>query len=208
MNIKKVILTLTILIAGFASTVQAKTETYRLDPAHGQVGFRVKHLVISNVTGEFLKYEGVFEVDESKNAMMSGLVTIDASSIFTKHKKRDKHLKSADFLDVEKFPQITFKYKRIASKTDSKFTVLGDLSLHGVTKEVLLDMEVLGKIKDPWGNFRVGFTGTTRIDRRDFGITWSKVMDNGGLIVGDIVNVNIEGEAILDKPKTKKSLEK
>jgi len=204
MNTKKLLLTLTLLLMGLTSTVSAKTETYRLDKDHGQIGFRVKHLVISNVTGEFLKYEGVFEVDESKKAMISGLVTIDASSIYTKHKKRDKHLKSPDFLDAKKFPQIIFKYKRIVSKTDPKFKVLGDLTLHGMTKEVVLDMEILGRIKDPWGNFRVGFTGTTRIDRRDFGIKWSKVMDNGGLIVGDIVKINIEGEAILDKPKEKK----
>lgn len=204
MPAKKMIVTLAILLIGLTSAVYAKTETYRLDPAHGQIAFRVKHLVISNVTGEFLKYGGVFEVDESKNLLKSGLVTIDASSIYTKHEKRDKHLKSADFLDVKKFPQITFKYKRMISKADPKFKVLGELTLHGVTKEVVLDMEVLGKVKDPWGNFRVGFTGTTRIDRRDFGIKWSKVMDNGGLIVGDIININIEGEAILDKPEQKK----
>lgn len=204
MNAKKMFLALTVLLVGFPPIGFAKTETYRLDISHGQIGFRVKHLVISNVTGEFLKYEGVFEVDESKDLLKSGLVTIDASSIFTKHEKRDKHLKSSDFLDVEKFPQIIFKYKRIVLKADPKFKVLGDLTLHGVTKEVVLDMEVLGRIKDPWGNFRVGFTGTTRIDRRDFGIKWSKVMDNGGLIVGDIVNINIEGEGILDKPEEKK----
>lgn len=198
------IFTLAVLLIGLTATVHAKTEIYRLDPAHGQIAFRVKHLVISNVTGEFLKYEGVFEVDESKNLLKSGLVTIDAASIYTKHEKRDKHLKGADFLDVKKFPQITFKYKRIISKADPKFKILGDLSLHGVTKEVVVDMEVLGKVKDPWGNFRVGFTGTTQIDRRDFGIKWSKIMDNGGLIVGDMININIEGEAILDKPEQKK----
>jgi len=184
----------------FAFTSSSYAESFMLDKDHSQIGFRVKHLVISNVTGEFLKYEGTFEAD--KDGKVKAIhVKIDASSIYTKHEKRDKHLKSPDFLDAAKFPDITFDYKKTLSKEGQAYRILGDLTIRGIKREVVLSVTVLGTVKDPWGNFRVGFTGKTEINRKDFGMVWNKMLDSGGMIVGDIVHINLEGEGILVKAK-------
>ena len=201
MRSKNILQILTVLL--FAFTTFAYAENFILDKEHSQIGFRVKHLVISNVTGEFLKYKGTFEADQDGNIKKID-VEIDASSIYTKHEKRDKHLNSPDFLDTGKFPTITFKYKKTLSKEGSAYRILGDLTIRGITKEVVLDVKVLGTVKDPWGNFRVGFTGNSKINRKDFGMNWNKLLDSGGMIVGDIVNINLEGEGILVKEDKKK----
>lgn len=173
-------------------------EVYTIDPDHSHIGFSVKHLVISNVKGDFNAFSGVVETDEKDN-IKSATVKIDASSIDTDHEKRDKHLRSPDFLDVEKYPTLTFTYKSTQSRSGNRYKVLGDLSLHGVTKEVLLDLELLGKVKDPWGNFRAGITGSTELNRQDFGIVWNKLLETGGLVVGDTIKVSLEVEGILKK---------
>lgn len=194
MNVKKLLLTITLLLYSFS----AYADTYQLDPAHSSVGFSVKHMVISNVKGEFTKYSTTFELDKNDN-IKSVSVEIDASSLYTRNPKRDKHLKSPDFFDVEKFPKLTFTYKKTISKNGSAYKILGDLVIHGVSKEVTLEGEMLGKIKDPWGKFRVGFTGSATINRKDFGLVWNKILETGGLLVGDVVKISLEGEGILQK---------
>ncbi len=174
------------------------SEVYEIDPDHTHIGFSIKHMVISNVKGKFNTFSGTVEVD-AKDKIKKGMVVIDAASIDTNHLKRDKHLRSPDFLDVEKFPKITFKYKATKSQSGNRYVIIGDLTLHGATKEVELEMELLGKVKDPWGNHRAGVTGTTEIDRKDFGIVWNKLLETGGFVVGEKVKIGLEVEGILKK---------
>lgn len=173
-------------------------DVYNIDPVHTHVGFSVKHMVISNIRGKFNKFAGTFEIDE-KDHIKNVFLEIETVSIDTDHEKRDTHLRSPDFFDVQKFPKLTFKYKKTISKNGTHYKVLGDLTLHGVTKEVLLDMEFLGKAKDPWGNYRVGITGKSEINRKDFGLVWNKTLETGGILVGEIVKISLDVEAILKK---------
>jgi polyisoprenoid-binding protein YceI len=153
-------------------------------------------MMLSNVRGEFSKVAGKVEGEATKPTQAVIEATIDAASIDTREPKRDDHLKSAEFLDVAKYPTMTFKSKSIAPAGEDKFKVTGDLTLHGVTKEVVLDVSgVTPPIKDPFGKTRAGATATTKIDRKDFGINWSKTMDNGGLVVGEEVTITIDVEA-------------
>jgi len=153
-------------------------------------------MMVSNVRGEFTKVSGSVEGDEKAPTQAVINATIDASSINTREEKRDTHLKSADFLDVAKYPTITFKSKRIEPSGTGQFKVTGDLTLHGVTREVVLDVsDVTPPIKDPMGKTRAGAHATTKIDRKDFGINWSKTMDGGGLLVGNDVDISIDVEA-------------
>jgi polyisoprenoid-binding protein YceI len=156
----------------------------------------VRHMMVSNVRGEFSKVSGTIEGDEKTPAQAVINATIDAASIDTREEKRDTHLKSADFLDVATYPTITFKSKKIEPSGTGQFKVTGDLTLHGVTKEVVLDVsDVTAPIKDPMGKTRAGAHAATRINRKDFGINWSKTMDGGGLMVGDDVNISVDVEA-------------
>ena len=182
--------------ATLACAAPALAATWTLDPAHSSVQFSIRHLMVSNVRGEFSKVAGTVQGDESKPTEAVIEATIDATSIDTREPKRDEHLKSADFLDVAKYPTITFKSKRIEPAGDGKFKVSGDLTLHGVTKEVVLDVsDVTPAIRDPFGKTRAGATAVARIDRRDFGVAWSKTMDSGGLVVGNEVTITIDVEA-------------
>jgi len=173
-------------------------EIYSIDASHTHIGFSIKHMVISNVRGRFNEFSGTIETDKT-GKIKHVSVEIKAASIDTEHKKRDKHLRSPDFLDVKKFPFILFTYKRTLSQKGDHYKVSGDLNLHGITREVVLDMTFLGKIKDPWGNHRAGVTGTTEISRKDFGIVWNKLLETGGFIVGDTVKIYLEIEGILEK---------
>jgi len=185
---------LTLALATLATPALAATWT--LDPPHSNVQFSVRHMMLSNVRGEFTKVSGTVEGDPGAPAAATISATIDAASINTREPKRDEHLKSADFLDVAQFPTITFKSKRIESAASGKFKVTGDLTLHGVTKEVVLDVsDLTPPVKDPMGKTRAGATATTKIDRKDFGIDWSKAMDNGGLVVGNDIAITIDVEA-------------
>jgi len=175
-----------------------RADIYTIDPEHTHIGFSVKHLVISNVKGKFNVFSGTVETDEKDN-IKAATIEIAAASIDTAHEKRDKHLRSPDFLDVDQYPVLTFKYKSTQSRSGNRYKVLGDLSLHGVTQEVILDMELLGKVTDPWGNFRAGVSGTTTLNRQDFGVVWNKVLETGGLVVGDIIQVSLEVEGIRKK---------
>ena len=175
------------LIAGAA--------TYQLDTDHSSIQFKIRHLTVSNVTGTFNKIKGSASIEGEDLATLKVEVTIDAASVDTGHPKRDEHLRTADFLDVTKYPTITFVSKKVVKADPGKLRITGDLTLHGVTREITVDLEgPTPEIKDPWGNFRRGATGTARIDRRDFGITWNKALDTGGLVVGNEVGIQVDIE--------------
>jgi len=187
------------MIAVMAIAAPAKAATYDVDPSHTSIGFSVKHMVISNVKGTFEKYTGTFELD-AKDALTAASAEIDVASINTRDAKRDEHLRSADFFDVAKFPKITFKIKSMKIH-QIHYMVEGELTIRGVTKTVSLMGEMLGKVKDPWGNTRAGFTATGKINRKDYGITWNKTLDSGGVVVGDDVTIQLEVEGIERKAK-------
>lgn len=182
-------------ILALAVTPLAQAASYTIDPSHTHVQFSIRHLMVSNVKGEFSKLKGTVDFDPTKPEEMKIDVQIDATSINTRDSKRDDHLKSADFFDVTKFPSLTFKSKKIASVGDGKLRIVGDLSLRGVSKEVVLDVDsISAEIKDPWGNLRIGASATAKINRKDFGMTWNKIIEAGGLAVGEEVSITIDVE--------------
>jgi len=170
--------------------------TYTIDPAHSTAGFKVRHLMVSNVRGEFSGVTGTVVFDPESPHLSKVDARIDATTIHTRDEQRDAHLKSADFLDVEKFPTITFVSKKI-SGSDGEWKVTGDLTLHGVTKEVTLDVEgPAPEAKDPWGNLKTGASATTKIDRKDFGLVWNMALETGGVLVADQVHITLELELL------------
>ena len=168
--------------------------TYNLDTSHSNVGFKVKHMMISNVVGKFDKFTGTFEYDEKTNSLKTLLGTVEVNSINTENEKRDGHLKASDFFAADKYPQITFELTKVE---DDK--AYGVLTMRGVSKDVVLDLENNGAIKDPWGNTRVGLELTGKINRFDYGIKYNSVLEAGGVAVGDIVKLDIQMEGILAK---------
>lgn len=179
----------------FAVTAVAAAETYNLDASHSEVGFSVKHLMISNVKGRFNKFEGSFQFDEAKNEISKVNVKIDASSIDTNDKKRDEHLVSDDFLGTAKNQNITFMADKAVKLTNGKAQIPGTLTIRGKSKTVTLETVYTGSGTDPWGNQKVAFTASTTINRRDFGVNWNKTMDKGGVVVADDLKILIEGQA-------------
>lgn len=172
--------------------------TYAIDPAHSAVHFSVRHMMLSNVRGEFTKVSGSIESDPQAPAQSKIAATIETASINTRDEGRDGHLKGADFLDVEKFPTITFRSKQISLHGESA-KVTGDLTIHGVTREITLDVEgPTQEIKDPWGKQRVGASATAKLSRKDFGLTWNAALETGGVMVGDEVKITIDIEAVRD----------
>jgi polyisoprenoid-binding protein YceI len=179
-----------------AAPALAGAATWTIDPAHSTIAFSVRHMMVSNVRGTFDTVSGTATGDPASPANAVIEATIDATSIDTKESKRDAHLRGPDFLDTAKYPTITFKSKKIAPAGAGKYAVTGDLTLHGVTKEVVLDVEgPTAPIKDMSGGMRAGASATTKIDRKDFGVNWSKSMDGGGLVVGDEITITIDVEA-------------
>ena len=179
-----------------AMSSAGRAATWELDPGHTSVQFSVRHLMVSNVRGEFGKVSGTVKVDDTDAAKSTITATIDVASLNTRNAKRDEHLRSPDFFDAAKYPTITFTSTK-AEKTATGFKVTGDLTMHGVTKPVTLDVEgPTPEIKDPWGNARAGAQATSKVDRRDFGITWNKALDAGGLTVGNEVSITIDVEAV------------
>lgn len=178
-----------------AATAAAADSVWEIDPAHSSVQFSVRHMMVSNVRGEFRKVTGTVRGDEKQPTQAQVEATIDTNSIDTRNEKRDGHLKSPDFLDTEKYPTMTFRSKKIEQNGDGRYRVVGDLTLHGVTREVTLDVDgPSAPVKDPMGNVRAGAQATAKLNRRDFGIAWSKSLDGGGVMVGDEVNVTIDVE--------------
>jgi len=187
----------------FLSTVLAVCVTssawaaeYEIDPSHSSVGFKVKHLAISSVPGKFAEFKGTFSFDPENVEASKADASITATSIDTGDKKRDDHLRGGDFLDTTAHPTISFKSSKVEKLSDSEFKAHGDLSIHGVTKPVVLDVTFGGAVKDPWGKERAAFVATTKINRKDFGLTWSKVLETGGLVVGDDVAITLEVEGV------------
>jgi polyisoprenoid-binding protein YceI len=184
----------------YAATIPPQTieaSTWTIDPAHSKPSFSIRHMMISNVTGCFDKVAGTVRYDGKNLSNAYVEATIDASSIDTSNAQRDTHLKSPDFLDTAKYPTITFKSKTIAPMSDHQAKITGDLTMHGVTKEIILDLqEITPEIKDPRGKTRVGATATATLNRKDFGISFNATMDNGGAMVGDQVSVSIAVELV------------
>jgi polyisoprenoid-binding protein YceI len=180
----------------------AEVVTWNIDPAHTQTNFAVRHLVISTVRGEFKKTTGTVKIDEQDPAKSNVDVTIDAASIHTREDKRDEHLRSPDFLEVQKYPTITFKSTKVEKASGDKYKLTGDLTIHGTTKPVVLDASLTQQIKDPWGKTRMGVQATTKINRQDFGVKWSKMVE-AGPVVADEVNIEIQGELIKAEPEQK-----
>jgi polyisoprenoid-binding protein YceI len=169
--------------------------TWQMDPGHSSFQFKIRHLTVSNVKGDFSKFQGVAIIDDQDVTQLEVEVTIDAASVNTGHAQRDEHLRGPDFFDVTKYRTITFVSKKVIKTDTNRLKVIGDLTIRGVTREITVDVEgPTPEVKDPWGNFRRGATATAKINRRDFGITWNKVLDTGGLVVGDEVNIYIEVE--------------
>jgi polyisoprenoid-binding protein YceI len=180
-----------------ALPILAHADTWQIDPAHTNVEFSVRHMMISNVKGQFQKTTGTITTSGADPASAKIDATIDATSINTRVDKRDAHLKSPAFLDVDKFPTITFKSTKVEADGSGKWKVTGDLTLHGVTKPVVLEVEGTGTpITDPMGNTRAGASATTKISRKDFGLTWNQPLETGGVMVGDEVAISIDVEAI------------
>ncbi len=178
----------------------ASATIWNIDPDHSNIGFKVRHLMISNVKGSFEKNSGVVDINDKDITKSKVQVSIDTASINTNVQKRDEHLRSADFFDVATYPTMTFVSKKIAKAGTGKLKVTGDLTLHGITKEVVLDVEGPTKeSKDPWGNIRSGAVASTKINRKDFGLVWNKALETGGVAVGEEVTINLEIEMIKGK---------
>lgn len=193
---KRIITAMTTIMV-LALPVFALASTWSIDPDHSSVGFKVRHLMVSNVKGSFDKHTGTVEIDDKDITKSKVVVTIDTASVNTNVQKRDEHLRSADFLDVAKFPTMTFVSKEVARAGQDRLKVTGDLTLHGVTRQVVLDVEgPTSEIKDPWGNIRKGATATAKINRKDFGLHWNAVLEAGGVAVGDEVTLTLEIEMI------------
>jgi polyisoprenoid-binding protein YceI len=171
-------------------------EKWEVDHVHSSVGFTVRHMVVSRVHGQFTKWSANLQLDPEQLHNSKVDVTIDASSIDTRDEKRDGHLKSADFLDVANQPNITFKSKQVEKKGTDAYRIVGDLTIRGVTREQVLDVEFGGRAKDPWGGERMGFTARGKLDRKEFGAKWNAALEAGGFVVSDTVEVTIEIEAV------------
>ncbi len=180
------------------------TQTYKIDPANSSVGFSIRHL-ISRVQGQFDTFSGSVGVDFAHPAKSSVEFTINTASIDTHVAMRDKDLRSSNFFDAAKYPSITFKSSKVVAKGGDHYDVYGTLSMHGVSKQIVLPVVFTGRIKDPWGNERLGFTIQTTLDRKDYGIVWNKVLDDGSVLLGNEVAVTIHIEAIRPLPKSKKA---
>ena len=175
------------------TTATATTTTWNIDQAHSVAEFKVKHMMISNVKGQFAKVTGVLTLDESDLANSRVEALIEAASIETRDAQRDAHLKSADFFDVEKFPTLSFKSTRISLVRDGELAAEGDLTIRGVTRKVIFSVEgPTPPAKDPWGNTRVAVSATTKINRKDFGLTWNTALETGGILVGDEVTITLD----------------
>lgn len=195
-------------VAGLAAVMtlpaSAGTTTFQIDPRHSAAEFAVTHLMISTVRGEFHGVNGTVVLDDQDPSKSVVNVTIDAASVDTREPDRDKHLKSPDFFDVAKYPTITFKSTKVEPAGPGKLKVLGDLTIHGVTRQVTLDVTTpKAPIKDPWGLQRSAVYGTTKINRQDFGVKWNAALDAGGVAVSDDVNITLDVEMIIPPPAPK-----
>jgi polyisoprenoid-binding protein YceI len=174
-----------------------QTTAWNIDPAHSVAEFKVKHMMIAHVKGHFSKVTGVLVHDESDRAKSRVEATIEAASIETRESQRDTHLKSADFLHVEKFPTLSFKSTDIKVADDGELKVQGDLTIRGITRKVTFAVEgPTPPTKDPWGNVRIAISATTKINRKDYGLTWNAALETGGILVGEEITITLEMEFV------------
>src|ERR1041385_3473167 len=178
-----------------AIAIAPETATWKLDPTHSSVEFAVKHLMIATVKGSFSGIEATLGTEETGSKPTLN-VTIDAGSISTHNQQRDNHLRSPDFFDVEKYPTISFAARQIDGDLDGEFKLIGDLTMHGVTREVALDATFEGAAKDPWGGSRIAYSATGKLRRSDFGLTWNQVLETGGVAVSDDIKIRIDTEFV------------
>ncbi|MFY2556555.1 YceI family protein [Corallococcus terminator] len=171
-------------------------KTWQLDTTHTTVGFMVRHMVVAKVHGRFTRFEGKVVVNGDDLAQGSVEVKLDASSIDTGVEQRDTHLRSPDFFDAAAFPKLIFRSKRVQDAGKGHYRVVGDLTIRDVTREVVLEAELLGRVKDPWGNERLAFQASTSIDRKDFGLSWNQALEAGGLLVGERVDITLDVQAV------------
>jgi polyisoprenoid-binding protein YceI len=185
------------LAAALSVPAAAATSTWQIDPNHSAAQFAVRHLGLSTVRGAFTKVSGTIQLDDKDVTKSSVDVTIDAGSVDTRVPDRDKDLRSDHFFEVEKYPTLTFKSTKVEQTEAGRLKVTGDLTIHGVTKQVVLDVEgPTAPVKDPWGNLRAAANASTKINRQDFGVKWNAKMDNGGWVVGDDVAITIDVEMV------------
>ena len=172
---------------------EVKTTTWNIDPVHSAAQFKVKHMMISNVKGEFTSVKGSLDFDEQNIETSRVQAEIDASTINTREPQRDAHLKSTDFFDVEKFPTLSFRSTKVSRNGDGELAVAGELTIHGITRPVTFVVEGPSEAtKDPWGNTRIGLSATTKINRKDFGLTWNAALETGGILVGEEVTITLD----------------
>jgi polyisoprenoid-binding protein YceI len=172
------------------------TTTWQIDPAHSEIGFEVKHLMISKVRGRFGAVTGTLVLDEDDVTKSTVTAEIDAASVDTREAQRDGHLKSADFFEVEKFPKITFRSTRVEKAGSDELKLVGELTIRDVTREVVLEVEDEGREKDPWGGDRAAFSAKGKIDRRDFGLTWNQALETGGVLVSNEIKLVLDVQAV------------
>lgn len=187
--------TLGALLAGLPVGAGAEMARWEIDPDHSLIEFRVPHMVVSKTSGRFTDYKGFVDMDADAKTIHAIEATINAASVNTNHDKRDTHLRNPDFLDVKQYPTMTYKMKSVKQQGDT-YTIVGDFTLRGVTKEITLVSTFNGVAKDPWGGTRAGFSAEGKLNRKDFGMIWDKTLDNGGLVVGNEVHVRLEIECI------------
>jgi polyisoprenoid-binding protein YceI len=174
--------------------------TWQIDASHSHVGFSVKHMMIATVRGTFNAYSGTLELDAQDLTKSKIAGEIDVASIDTREAKRDEHLRSADFFDAANHPKILFQSTKIEHVDGNEYKVTGDITIRGVTKEIVLDAEYAGVHKDPWGGTRTGFTVTGSLNRKDFGLSWNAALETGGVLVGDKIKLELEVEAVQQVP--------
>jgi polyisoprenoid-binding protein YceI len=171
-------------------------EEWEFDLVHSSIGFSVRHLMVSKVRGRFARWSGKLEFDEQAPTSSRAELLIEAASIDTQEPQRDAHLRSPEFLDAERFPSLTFKSTSVEQAGEEGFRVRGDLTIRGMTRPVVLEVEYGGRAQDPWGGQRVGFSARTSLNRKDFGLGWNQVLETGGVVVGDKVEIALEVEAV------------
>jgi polyisoprenoid-binding protein YceI len=172
------------------------TTKWNIDLSHSGINFAIRHMVVAKVRGRFAKFSGTLSLDDDDLTRSVVDVTIDASSIDTGTPQRDAHLRSPDFFDVEKYPELRFRSTRIERLGDDRYRVAGELTIRDTTREVVLDVEDGGRAKDPWGNERVGFVAKAALDRKDFGLKWNQALETGGVLVGDRVDIELDVQGV------------
>lgn len=190
----------TLLFALLLASPAPAADTYVIDPVHSHIGFSARHMLLTNVHGQFKEFSGTILYDEKDVTKSSVKVVIKAISIDTEIERRDNHLRSADFLDVVNHPEIRFESRRVEKRSDS-MVCIGDLTIRGVTREAAIPFTLLGPVKDPQGQLRVGIEGSLTLNRQDYGVSWSRTLDGGGLVVADELRISLSVEAVKQPPQ-------